>query len=538
MIRSHALCGIMLIVLASTNCTSIAPWRVREGTTPFTVYRPDPGFRLPEIVLQYDPAAGTGANWSEVSHPQWFESTPPIIIGRSARYLREGLERMTGHNLPIVSRSDLSAGIVLTLRDAAPPEIRDDPEVRRALAPDPHDQYAAAEAFFIRTESNRVLVVANTPDGLTDAVVELLESVDHEILGMGPNWIYAPDHRQKPLVLALRQAGRPSYYIRSLVATSGQSYGVGTIMSGLTDPADETVDTSYWRWQIGTRMYGKSMPAFPGHALQAYHRAVLDSMLTHGVTEGFLVPKTVVAPSAQRPEASADNLGWLWINKDGAGPAANKVYLCNGKTWSECVSSYVNANLDLSVPFVRDILLASLIKQATNSVAKEPDNLVIFAMDAEDGGGYAVLDTLMRYGNWYPEYLEEEGAPFGRPYVLHDFNGLDQPREIWDPSAASDTMFGTANWLLREFDQWVDSQPANQRRTSTGKSLKDQIRCSFYSYNYHDVPPNFNLDPRIRVMIASYPKHRGRGKWENFASQEDMARAFQVMLPREPSGDY
>jgi hypothetical protein len=39
-------------------------------------------------------------------------------------------------------------------------------------------------------------------------------------------------------------------------------------------------------------------------------------------------------------------------------------------------------------------------------------------------------------------------------------------------------------------------------------------------------------------MIASYPKHRGRGKWKGFVSQTDLARAFQRMLPREPSGDY
>lgn len=39
-------------------------------------------------------------------------------------------------------------------------------------------------------------------------------------------------------------------------------------------------------------------------------------------------------------------------------------------------------------------------------------------------------------------------------------------------------------------------------------------------------------------MITSYPKHRGRGEWKSLVSQEDMARAFQKMLPREPSGDY
>ena len=122
--------------------------------------------------------------------------------------------------------------------------------------------------------------------------------------------------------------------------------------------------------------------------------------------------------------------------------------------------------------------------------------------------------------------------------MLDGFKGLKQPREIWDTNAPSDTVFGFNNWLLREYDRWLASLPVEKRKTSTGRDKRDAVRCSLYSYNYHDVPPNFNLDPRIRVMIASYPKHRGRGKWKAFATHTDLAQAYRVMLPREPSGDY
>jgi len=265
---------------------------------------------------------------------------------------------------------------------------------------------------------------------------------------------------------------------------------------------------------------------------------VMETMRETGTTEGFLAPNTSIGPDAQRPSADTSNKGWLWINSDPAAQAADKVYVSDGETWGQQNLGQIAHNLDLSVPLVRHVVLADMVQRATAGFAKNPDELVIFAIDPEDGGGYGALAELTKHGNWYPDYLAKEGLPFGRPYVLHGHAGLNQPKETWDPAAASDTVFGFANWLLHEFDQWIDSLPAAERLTSEGTPKRDLIRCSFYSYNYHDVPPNFNPDPRIRLMIASYPKHRGRGKWEKIASQEDVARAFQILLPREPSGDY
>lgn len=505
----------------------------------FTVCDPAPGFQAPPIILQFDPAVPSGADWAVVGGAgRRRASGPAAIIGDAAAYLREGIERMTGQALPVLSTNDLSRGIVLTLLKDATPDIRGDTAINLALADHPGDPYAANEAFVLRSETNRLLVVARTAYGLLAAVAELLEAAGYEVLGMGPNWIHVPDYRDRPLTFALDRSGRPGFYIRNQWATSGQSYGVGTITEGLTHPDDEPVGTSYQRWRIGTRMEGRSMPNFPGHALQAYHARVIERMSRERLAEGFLAPRILVSPVAERPEAVADNAGWLWVNADTNAAPAARAFTSDGKTWQPGP----RCSLDVSSPLVRGIILDEMIQRARERLAQgfgdPPDNLLIFPMDPEDGGGYGQLGTLARHPRWYPDYLAAAGVVFGKPYVLHGVNGLDQPHELWDPDAASDHVYGLANFLLREFDQWVDRLPPAERAAAGGDALKDRVRCSFYCYNYHDVPPNFNLDPRIRVMIAGYPKHRGRGKWRLFASQEDLARAFKIMLPREPSGDY
>jgi hypothetical protein len=528
-----------LIFASLTGCLGPAPERVAETAPPFIAAQPDPAAPLPPIVLQHEPAAQTGFDWNRIRNFAWYQADPGKATQLAVLYLREAVQRMTGRELTVVSTNDLSHGIVLTLFRAAPADIRNDRAVLAALRNTGADAYNANEAFFVRTETNRIVIVAHTEYGLSHGVVELLESVAYQTLGMGPNWVHVPDYRRRPLVFALRRSGRPGYYLRSLVATSGQSYGVGTLFQQALTPPDENVDASYARWLVGTRLAGQSMPHFPGHALQAYHRAVLAQMRERKTGEGFLVEHADVGTDSRRPPASAANAGHLWVNDDPAGsPAAGKVFLSDGARWEEQDPAQIGVNLDLSVPFVRAIVLEAFKRNSAAFFEKNPDEVFVFGTDTEDGGGDAVLAKTLRYPNWYPEYLARAGVAFGRPYALHRFKGLNQPRELWDPAAASDHLFGFNNWLLREYDRWIDSLPPAHRATATGKSKKEQVRCSFYSYNYHDVPPNFNLDPRIRVMIASYPKHRGWGQWKNFRSQVDLAQAFKVMLPREPSGDY
>ena len=546
---------VLLFALAGCGSASTAPAPTANAkqstTTPksdpipkpaasspvrFVAWSPKHDFNLPPIVLVPGAVAPEDIDWEQVKRPKAFHPTPTIMLGRAASYLQEGLQRMTGQSFPIESGDDLSTGFTLVQFDSAPDDIRLDPEIRQALESDPDDPYANNEAFFIRTELSRVLLVANTVDGLCHAVVELLESVEYEVLGMGPGWIHTPDYKERSLVFALNRTGRPSFYIRQMSPGSGQVYGQGTIIDGLADPADETVDISYWRWKIGSHLYGNSMPGFPGHMLQNYRAQVVDYMRSTGTNAGFLSPATGIGLLNERPAASAENQNEMWINSDPQVPALKAMSYSDGRTWREGFNSM---NLDLSMPFVRRFVLDKMIEQAADAFENQPDQPVIFGMDATDAApGNAFLAERMKYPDWFPRYREQEQLPFVRPYMLDGHNGLDQPVELWDPAAASDNMFGFAGWLLHEFDKYVDALPVDERVTSTGRSKKDLIRCSFYSYNYHDVPPNFNPDPRIRVMIAGFPKHRGVGKWQNFASHEAVAEAFRIMLPGEPSGDY
>ncbi len=422
--------------------------------------------------------------------------------------------------------------------------MRDDPFVRQALRDDGSDAYNHHEAYCLRSERDRLLILANSVDGLIAAVPALLESVGYEVLGMGPNWIHVPRHSQQ-LVFDIERAERPSFYLRRLVPTSGQYYGVGTIQTGpklqLHDPRDESVGVSYTRWAIGIRDRGHSMAPFPGHALYAYHRKMVEHMLGTGSTEGFLTAGTHLGPDAKRPAAAQSNESHLWINTDPKGqPGHQRVFLSDGTQWKEQKLVGMAANLDVSSRVARRIVLETMKQRAEAHFAVRPDEMFVFGTEAEDGAGYAKIGEWLRAENrnWYPEYLASIGREWPQPYVLHDYRGIDQPRERWDPAAPADQVFAFNNWLLSEFDRWMDSRPENERVTATGKAKKHLVRCSFYSYAYHDIPPHLNLDPRIRVMIAGYPKHRGLGMWKEFASQHDVAAAFRQMLPREPSGVY
>lgn len=260
---------LLILVLLAAVSLAVAAKRAAQQppVIPFIVTMPEVE-AMTEIVLQYDPAAKTGADWAKAGALQWYSSGPEVTLLRSAQFLREGIRKMTGQALPVKSTNDLSRGIVLTTLATAPKAVRNDPNVQWALRDTGKNSDTADEAYYLRSETNRVLVIGNTPEGVLNGVVALLESVDYEILGMGPNWIYAPDYAKKPLVFALRQTGRPGYDYRGLEAASGQSCGVGTLMA-VNDPADEPVTDSYRRWQIGTRQSTSPMPAVP--ALQEPH---------------------------------------------------------------------------------------------------------------------------------------------------------------------------------------------------------------------------------------------------------------------------
>ena len=101
----------------------------------------------------------------------------------------------------------------------------------------------------------------------------------------------------------------------------------------------------------------------------------------------------------------------------------------------------------------------------------------------EDGGGYGHFAQTVHQPDWYPEYRAAQGQTWDA-YVLHGFMGIGQPTELWDPAAPSDTVFANSNWLLREYDAYVDSLPPGPQidpstptqQTRTGKDRKALIR--------------------------------------------------------------
>jgi hypothetical protein len=513
---------------------------VLAETPPRPFVAGEPGGTVAPIVIETLPDhGGKPMNWNELEKAVLLPSPSPAkpLIG-AVHYLREAIIRMTGKTPAVEEGGAMSRGIVLMRLENAPPEIRNDEEILNALRNDGRDDYNAVEAYYLRSEPERVLVIANTWNGILAGVAALLESVGYETLGVGPNWTHGPDFTNRPLIFSVRESGRPGFYLRNLAVASGAHVGAGTLTRNvpLADPRDEPVEASLLRWRIGTRMEGRSMPVFPGHALTPLRQKVIEVMRETKNPDGFLIEKATIGPDASRPSASAANKGHFWINDDPPGsPGAGKFYSSSGTEWRE--NTYRESATDLSLPYVRELFFETMKTRAEEAFTKRPDEMFVFGCDPADGSGLGAL-AFAKNKNWYPEYLQAEGVEFGKPYPLHGVRGLDQPREIWDPAAASDTVFGFTNWLLREYDKWIDSLPEKERVTASGKSKKDLIACALLSYNYHDVPPNFTLDPRIRVMVAGFPKNRGAGKWKNFKTNEDIASAFRALLSRQPAADY
>lgn len=525
---------VAIIFLAAS--ASAAPYEVTADT---------------EIVLFHDPATGAGFDWAALSHPRLAANLPEHRLRDGVRFLQEALKKMTGREPTIRSDVDLSRGIIVVLRQHAPAELRDDQAICRALESDGTDAYNDREAFYCRSERSRLLIVANTVDGLVAAMPALLEKVGYEVLGMGPNWVHVPKPFRERPTFDLELADRPSYYLRQIVPTTGQSYGVGTIMEAqkfaLSDSADEPVNESYARWAVGARIMPRSMAPFPGHALYLYHKRTAAEMVRTSSTVGFLTPKTHLGLDADRPAAAPENDGHLWLNTDAAptkqtpSPGHAQAYLSDGKTWKLQNPNGFGVNLDITSEFCRRLVFEELKERAIKHFASPyADEPLVFGTEPEDGAGLRNIGAWCppENRNWYVDYLKSQRTVWPDRYVLDNYRGIKQPQEKWDADFPADHIFGFNNWLLREFDNWLTSLPSVEQRTVSGKNKHDLVRVSCYSYAYHDVPPHINLDPRIRVMIAGYPKHRGLGEWKRFASARDMAQTFKVMLPNEPSGEY
>ncbi|MFW6039405.1 MAG: hypothetical protein ACOC9P_02905, partial [bacterium] len=210
---------LLVTAIAATACRASQPFVIESG----------PAHRA-GVVVPFDPVSDRGFNLDQINALPRYSRAPELSLREGIDYLNEAVQKMTGAPLPAARNdTDPSQGIILTTLEFAPQDVREDPRVAQALARRDENDLAANEAYYIRSETDRLLIVANTPSGLLAGVAELLESVGYEVLGMGPNWVHVPDYRDRPLVFDLERSGRPSFYLRRLVATSGQAAGVGTV---------------------------------------------------------------------------------------------------------------------------------------------------------------------------------------------------------------------------------------------------------------------------------------------------------------------
>ncbi|HOK80954.1 MAG TPA: hypothetical protein PK165_07595, partial [bacterium] len=160
------LIGLSQLIHAA-NYTMITPQMANEN--------------LPPIVIQYNAEMKTGY-YVDFSKPiVWYDSSPAATMGRAAIFVQEGIEKMTGKKVPTVCSNDISKGIILLTINGAPEKLKKDPDVKKALSNNGKDAYNEKEAYFIKSEPDRVLVIANNPKGIIAGVVDLMESTGYEI---------------------------------------------------------------------------------------------------------------------------------------------------------------------------------------------------------------------------------------------------------------------------------------------------------------------------------------------------------------------
>ncbi|HVW28037.1 MAG TPA: hypothetical protein VHC69_21890 [Polyangiaceae bacterium] len=426
-------------------------------------------------------------------------------------------------------------------------------------------------------------------------------SVGYEVLGMGPDWINVPDYTNRDLSFWEAHSERPGFYIRELTAMGGQDHS-GTLTAGNNLPQndpdnpnrlpDETVEYSYLRWRVGSHLAPQagdfqSEPSFPGQSLQNWHVPVCvrlasdvamnfpGSTTYHPVT-GFLQP-ALVGPLTARPAASSSNANTIYIGVVNGDVNNLVVSVSNGTTWPTMDQVLEGIYLDQMDATVRDVLRLGMIRQFKNGFWAQPNATQVFATEAEDD---QPNDSAFLAGasdkSWWLNYCKAPsncGSAWENndPYKLNGFfSGLpSQSNQKWwwnppDPSdpnsvdpnpdlanAQSDNTFALNTWLLQQYDQYVQKLPTGNdhldangnlvecQNTSTGKSKSSSVITSLYSTAYHDVPPNFNMDGRIRVEPQTgFSKHRGLGKWANCVSYLDAMRAFRVLAPTQSGGRY
>jgi hypothetical protein len=466
---------------------------------PFTVRSTDGGLVTPGILLFHDPTTGAGLDWAFYQgKPRKYMATNDrerlrVITRDAVLYLRDGIRQLTNQTLIIENRTDFDSarGIILTTLNGAPPDIQRDPVVLAALSAD-GDKDRQVEAFYIRSTSESLLVVANQLEGIVTAIPSLLRRAGYDVLEMGTNWIYAPGV-QTELVFDLSYSDFPALKVRRFNTHSGgagllsESYR-RALPEGSTlelAPPDEPYESSEFRWRIARRMMTHSVRYNPGHALQRWHRAVIQhhcSSYTGTAAQrldragpeplGFLMEYAEIGhgPPPQPPPP-------LWINDDHCPDRERNVEICVG----------------------------------------EPE-------------------SLGRPCTAYLKLLSEEPRR-AQPLLIDVSADPDiHPGQFFDPLSESDVTFAFAEGVLREYDAYISGLDPENRVTVAGIDKRDLVRVDVQSYSDRATPPNFNLLPRIRVDMAQSPP-RGTGPFAEY-TRGRLPGAFRAFNPDIFLGDY
>lgn len=177
--------------------------------------------------------------------------------------LAELLKRMTGADFKVVRTDDFSRGIVVAPLDRVSGIAGSEARHALTLGPDGHD---GREAFYVRTNPERVLITANTGYGLSHGVHYLLRALGYRYFFQSRKWEVVPHLAQA--AVALHASDRPAFYLRSIVPLGYD--GIAYV---------DTARADHERWLRALMANGESMRVRPSHAWQG-----LPTVSVHGTT--------------------------------------------------------------------------------------------------------------------------------------------------------------------------------------------------------------------------------------------------------------
>lgn len=166
-----------------------------------------------------------------------------------AQELATYLERISGAKF-VVTTGDGSSGIVLgNVQQFPHPDLQKSLVVRKT--------YDGVEAYVIRSEPKRLLLLGNSDSGVSHAVFRLLETLGHRRYFPAPEWEVVPTHQT--LRVNLDEAGRPAILSRRIW------YGYGVFTESGKPYAQMRPVQDYNAWMRQNRM-DQSVKLSLGHA--------------------------------------------------------------------------------------------------------------------------------------------------------------------------------------------------------------------------------------------------------------------------------